>query len=63
MSLREELFIILWYGVDSRASCGVKGIKPARRELFLISHLEVDTGKKLKVSGEGNAGLKGSLYA
>ena len=40
-------------------SCGGNGVKQVRKKLRINIPSGVDTGTKLRVSGEGNAGLKG----
>ena len=44
---------------DPCASCGGDGVKQVRKKLRINIPPGVDTGTKLRVSGEGNAGLKG----
>jgi len=44
---------------DPCASCGGNGVKQVRKKLRINIPPGVDTGTKLRVSGEGNAGLKG----
>ena len=45
--------------VDPCASCGGNGVKQVRKKLRINIPAGVDTGTKLRVSGEGNVGLKG----
>ncbi len=40
-------------------SCGGQGVKQVRKKLRINIPAGVDTGTRLRVSGEGNAGLKG----
>ena len=44
---------------DPCASCGGNGVKNVRKKLRINIPAGVDTGTKLRVSGEGNVGLKG----
>ena len=44
---------------DPCATCGGNGVKQVRKKLRINIPPGVDTGTKLRVSGEGNAGLKG----
>ncbi len=44
---------------DPCNSCGGKGVKQVRKKLRINIPAGVDTGTRLRVSGEGNAGLKG----
>ena len=44
---------------DPCASCGGNGVKQVRKKLRINIPAGVDTGTKLRVSGEGNVGLKG----
>ena len=44
---------------DPCSSCGGNGVKQVRKKLRINIPAGVDTGTKLRVSGEGNAGLKG----
>ena len=44
---------------DPCTSCGGKGVKQIRKKLRINIPAGVDTGTRLRVSGEGNAGLKG----
>ena len=44
---------------DPCGSCGGKGVKQVRKKLRINIPAGVDTGTRLRVSGEGNAGLKG----
>ena len=44
---------------DPCANCGGNGVKQVRKKLRINIPPGVDTGTKLRVSGEGNAGLKG----
>ena len=44
---------------DPCSSCGGNGVKQVRKKLRINIPSGVDTGTKLRVSGEGNAGLKG----
>jgi len=44
---------------DPCTSCGGNGVKQVRKKLRINIPAGVDTGTKLRVSGEGNAGLKG----
>ena len=44
---------------DPCTSCGGNGVKQVRKKLRINIPSGVDTGTKLRVSGEGNAGLKG----
>ncbi len=44
---------------DPCTNCGGKGVKQVRKKLRIKIPPGVDTGTKLRVSGEGNAGLKG----
>ena len=43
----------------SSTSCGGNGVKQVRKKLRINIPAGVDTGTKLRVSGEGNVGLKG----
>ncbi len=45
---------------DPCNSCGGKGVKQVRKKLRINIPAGVDTGTRLRVSGEGNAGLKGA---
>ncbi len=45
--------------VDPCSACGGKGIKQVRKKLRINIPAGVDTGTRLRVSGEGNAGLRG----
>ncbi len=45
--------------VDPCSSCGGNGVKQVRKKLRINIPAGVDTGTKLRVSGEGNVGLKG----
>ena len=45
--------------VDPCVSCGGNGVKQVRKKLRINIPAGVDTGTKLRVSGEGNVGLKG----
>jgi len=45
--------------VDPCLSCGGNGVKQVRKKLRINIPAGVDTGTKLRVSGEGNVGLKG----
>ena len=45
--------------VDPCSSCGGQGIKQVRKKLRINIPAGVDTGTRLRVSGEGNAGLRG----
>ena len=45
--------------VDPCTSCGGNGVKQVRKKLRINIPAGVDTGTKLRVSGEGNVGLKG----
>ena len=44
---------------DPCNSCGGKGVKQVRKKLKINIPAGVDSGTRLRVSGEGNAGLKG----
>ncbi len=44
---------------DPCTSCGGNGVKQVRKKLRINIPAGVDTGTKLRVSGEGNVGLKG----
>jgi molecular chaperone DnaJ len=44
---------------DPCVSCGGNGVKQVRKKLRINIPAGVDTGTKLRVSGEGNVGLKG----
>ena len=44
---------------DPCSNCGGNGVKQVRKKLRLNIPSGVDTGTKLRVAGEGNAGLKG----
>ena len=44
---------------DPCLSCGGNGVKQVRKKLRINIPAGVDTGTKLRVSGEGNVGLKG----
>ncbi len=44
---------------DPCVNCGGNGVKQVRKKLRINIPAGVDTGTKLRVSGEGNAGLKG----
>ena len=44
---------------DPCSSCGGNGVKQIRKKLRINIPAGVDTGTKLRVSGEGNVGLKG----
>ena len=44
---------------DPCPGCGGNGVKQVRKKLRINIPAGVDTGTKLRVSGEGNAGLKG----
>ena len=44
---------------DPCSNCGGNGVKQVRKKLRINIPSGVDTGTKLRVSGEGNAGLKG----
>ncbi len=44
---------------DPCGSCGGKGVKQVRKKLRINIPAGVDTGTRLRVSGEGNAGLRG----
>ncbi len=44
---------------DPCNSCGGKGVNQVRKKLRINIPAGVDTGTRLRVSGEGNAGLKG----
>ena len=44
---------------DPCVNCGGNGVKQVRKKLRINIPPGVDTGTKLRVSGEGNAGLKG----
>ncbi|ABM71225.1 DnaJ protein [Prochlorococcus marinus str. MIT 9515] len=44
---------------DPCASCGGNGVKQVRKKLRINIPAGVDSGTKLRVSGEGNVGLKG----
>ncbi len=44
---------------DPCASCGGNGVKQVRKKLRINIPAGVDTGTKLRVTGEGNVGLKG----
>ena len=44
---------------DRCSSCGGNGVKQVRKKLRINIPAGVDTGTKLRVSGEGNVGLKG----
>ena len=44
---------------DPCISCGGNGVKQVRKKLRINIPAGVDTGTKLRVSGEGNVGLKG----
>jgi len=44
---------------DPCNSCGGKGVKQVRKQLRINIPAGVDSGTRLRVSGEGNAGLKG----
>ena len=44
---------------DPCSSCGGNGVKQVRKKLRINIPAGVDTGTKLRVSGEGNVGLKG----
>lgn len=44
---------------DPCSSCGGNGVKQVRKKLRINIPPGVDTGTKLRVSGEGNVGLKG----
>ena len=44
---------------DPCTTCGGNGVKQVRKKLRINIPAGVDTGTKLRVSGEGNAGLKG----
>jgi len=44
---------------DPCTNCGGNGVKQVRKKLRINIPAGVDTGTKLRVSGEGNAGLKG----
>jgi len=44
---------------DPWLSCGGNGVKQVRKKLRINIPAGVDTGTKLRVSGEGNVGLKG----
>ena len=45
--------------VDPCTSCGGNGVKQVRKKLRINIPAGVDSGTKLRVSGEGNVGLKG----
>ncbi len=45
---------------DPCNSCGGKGVKQVRKKLRINIPAGVDSGTRLRVSGEGNAGLKGA---
>jgi len=45
---------------DPCSNCGGNGVKQVRKKLRINIPAGVDTGTKLRVSGEGNAGLKGA---
>ena len=44
---------------DPCVTCGGNGVKQVRKKLRINIPAGVDTGTKLRVSGEGNVGLKG----
>ena len=44
---------------DPCSSCGGNGVKQVRKKLRINIPAGVDTGTKLRVSGDGNVGLKG----
>jgi molecular chaperone DnaJ len=44
---------------DPCSSCGGRGVKQVRKKLRINIPAGVDTGTRLRVSGEGNAGLRG----
>jgi len=44
---------------DPCSACGGNGVKQVRKKLRINIPAGVDTGTKLRVSGEGNVGLKG----
>ncbi len=44
---------------DPCGSCGGQGVKQVRKKLRINIPAGVDTGTRLRVSGEGNAGLRG----
>ena len=44
---------------DPCTSCGGQGVKQVRKKLRINIPAGVDTGTRLRVSGEGNAGLRG----
>ena len=44
---------------DPCNACGGKGVKQVRKKLRINIPAGVDSGTRLRVSGEGNAGLKG----
>jgi len=44
---------------DPCGSCGGKGVKQIRKKLRINIPAGVDTGTRLRVSGEGNAGVRG----
>ena len=44
---------------DPCTNCGGNGVKQVRKKLRINIPAGVDTGTKLRVSGEGNVGLKG----
>ncbi len=44
---------------DPCSSCGGKGVRQVRKKLRINIPAGVDTGTRLRVQGEGNAGLKG----
>jgi molecular chaperone DnaJ len=44
---------------DPCTSCGGNGVKQVRKKLRINIPAGVDSGTKLRVSGEGNVGLKG----
>ena len=44
---------------DPCNACGGKGVKQVRKKLKINIPAGVDSGTRLRVSGEGNAGLKG----
>ena len=45
--------------VDPCSACGGKGVTQVRKKLRINIPAGVDTGTRLRVSGEGNAGLRG----
>ena len=49
------------FGMIPCKSCGGKGIKRTRKDLSVNIPPGVDTGWKLRVNGEGNAGIKGGV--